>query len=82
MTFLWILGGVSVVAVALAATKEKHPFRRVGLSAVLGCCALGLVNVMTSWTGVGIALNFGTALITVVLGMPGVILMLALRPLL
>lgn len=77
---VWIMAGVSAAAVAIAACGQRHPLRRAGASALCGCCALGLVNVLTAYTGVSIALNHATAFVAVVLGAPGVILLLALRP--
>lgn len=69
-------------AVALAAAHCKRGVRRAAQSALCGCCALGLVNALSAFTGVAIALNYATAFIAVVLGAPGVVLLLALRPLL
>ncbi|MBQ8610761.1 MAG: pro-sigmaK processing inhibitor BofA family protein [Oscillospiraceae bacterium] len=77
---LWILAGVSVLGVALAATHQRRPLAAAGISAVCGCCALGLVNALSSFTGVGIALNYATAFVTAVLGVPGVVLLLTLHP--
>ena len=76
---LWVMGGVSAVAAALAAIRHRRPLRRVGLSALCGCCALGLVNALSGWTGVSIALNGVTAFVSVVLGGPGIILLLVVR---
>ena len=77
---LWVLAGVSVLGVALAAAHQKRPLSAAGLSAVCGCCALGLVNALSSFTGVSIALNYATAFVTAVLGTPGVVLLLVLHP--
>lgn len=77
---LWILAGISGAIVAFAASRQSRPLRSAGLSALCGCCALGLVNVLSAYTGVGIALNYTTAFVTTVLGVPGVVLLLALRP--
>jgi inhibitor of the pro-sigma K processing machinery len=76
---VWIMAGVSAAAVSLAACAQRHPLRRAGLSALCGCCALGLVKVLTAYTGVGIALNHASAFVASVLGIPGVVLLLALR---
>ena len=77
---VWIMAGVSAAAVSLAACGQRRPLRRAGLSALCGCCALGLVNVLSAHTGVAIALNYATAFVTAVLGVPGVVLLLVLRP--
>ncbi len=80
MMLLWILAGVSAVAVAVAAAQHRKPLLRVGTSALCGYCMLGLVNVLSTYTGVSVALNYATAFVTAVLGVPGVVLLLALRP--
>lgn len=82
MTAVWAAAGVCICAVALSASGEKHPLVRLFASGVCGCCALGLVNALSPFSGVRIALNFGTAFVSCVLGVPGIVLLLALRPLL
>ncbi len=82
MTLLLILAAVSAAAVAIAAAGQQHPLRRVGLSALCGASALGLVNAFSGYTGVSIALNYATAFVSTVLGLPGVVVLLAVRPLL
>ena len=76
---LLVLGVLAAVFVAWAAAKSKKPIRTAMYSGVLGAASLGAVNIAASYTGVAIALNYGTALIAVVLGVPGVITMLLLR---
>lgn len=78
---LWIIAGTAAAAVALAAVRHRRPLLRVAMSALGGCCALGFINVFSAWTGVSIALNYATAFVTGVLGVPGVVLLLALYPL-
>lgn len=78
----WVMGAVGAGSVALAAIGSKRPLRSVFLSALGGVCGLGLVNALAGYTGVGIALNYVTAFVSVVLGLPGVILLLLVRPLL
>ncbi len=82
MTLLYIMAAVAALATALAAVSHRHPLRRAGLSALCGAAGLGLVNALAGHTGVGIALNYATAFISTVLGLPGVVLLLAVRPLL
>ena len=72
-------GMVCALVVAIAATRAKHPIRTALASGVLGTACLGAVNLTAVYTGVSIALSYGTALCAVVLGAPGVILMLCLR---
>lgn len=73
---------VSAAAVVWAASKAKRPMCRALGSAVCGAASLGAVNLMAGYTGVSIALNYATAFVAVVLGAPGVILLLLLRVLL
>lgn len=70
---------VSLAAVCYIAIKSKKPIVKGTASALSGAAALGAVNLLASYTGVGIALNYASAFIAVVLGVPGVIMMLALR---
>ena len=69
----------SLCAVLITIIKSNHPFRRALFSAGCGIVALGAVNLFANYTGVSIALNWGTAFVSVVLGAPGVISLLLLR---
>lgn len=62
--------------------KMKHPLVAALTSAVCGAAALGAVNLLAGFTGITIALNYATAFAAVVLGVPGVVLLLILRLLL
>ena len=68
-----------MLAVSAAATRAKHPVRTSMISALCGIAGLGAVNLLSGSTGVSIALNNATALISVTLGVPGVIGLLLLR---
>ena len=70
---------VSLVFVSYAAAKAKFPLRRALVSVLGWVTALAAVNLLAGFTGFCIALNFYTAFVTVVLGAPGVILLLILR---
>lgn len=72
----------SLFAVSYTASRCRRPVLTVLLHAAGGAAALAAVNLLARYTAVGIALNFTTAFIAVVLGMPGVILLLLLRLLL
>jgi len=80
MNLLYPLAAVSALPVLLCARKCKRPVRQILLSGGAGFCGLGLVNLLAGYTGVSIALNFGTAFVCGVLGLPGVILLLFVRP--
>lgn len=77
VALFWAL--VSVVAVAAALSKTAHPFFNALKSACCGAAALGAVNLMAGFTGVTIALNYATSFVAVVLGAPGVVLLLLVR---
>ena len=70
---------VLLLAVSRAAASGPHPIGRACLSALCGVSALGAVNLLAPYTGVSIALNYGTAFAAVVLGLPGVTGMLFLQ---
>ena len=72
-------GAVLLLAVSRAAASGPHPIGRACLSALCGVSALGAVNLLAPYTGVSIALNYGTAFAAVVLGLPGVTGMLFLQ---
>lgn len=77
--WLWALAAVLLLAVSRAAASRPHPIGRACLSALCGVSALGAVNLLAPYTGVSIALNYGTAFAAVVLGLPGVTGMLFLQ---
>ena len=73
------LAAVGLVCVAWAASRQSHPATRVLAGAFCGLGALGAVNLLGSYTGVTLALNYAAAYASVVLGAPGVITLLVLR---
>lgn len=73
------LGAAALLSVSAAAVRTKRPLRTSMLSAFCGVAGLGAVNLLSDSTGVSIALNYATALVSVVLGLPGVIALLLLR---
>ena len=74
-----VLAAVGLVCVAWAASRQNHPAARVLAGAFCGLGALGAVNLLGSYTGVTLALNYAAAYASVVLGAPGVITLLVLR---
>lgn len=68
--------------VGFAAGRAKHPVRASLASALAGISALGAVNMLAPFTGVGLALNWFTSFVAVVLGAPGVITLLFMNVLL
>lgn len=73
---------LSTGCVLAALRRAKRPFTKALGSAVCGAAALGAVNLLAAYTGVALALNYATAFVAVVLGAPGVVLLLVLRLLL
>lgn len=80
-TFLLLaLGGLALLAVAARAFSA--PFKlaaRAALNMLLGFAALLLVNATTSFTGVSLGLNPFNALVTGILGVPGLVLLLLVQ---
>lgn len=74
-----LAAAVILVLVGLAAGRNKKPLRKAGVSALAGMGALGAVNMLAPFTGVGLALNWFTSFMAVVLGAPGVITLLVLN---
>lgn len=79
---VWAAAAVVLLAVGLAAARHRRPVAAAFGSAVAGVAALGAVNVLAPFTGVGLALNWFTSFMAVVLGVPGVISLLVMRLLL
>lgn len=79
---LWIMAAVILLIIGIAAGRSKHPIRTSFISAVAGISALGAVNMLAPFTGVGITLNWFTSFVAVVLGAPGIIGLLLLNVLL
>lgn len=76
------VGLLVLLAAGAASARSAHPLRRALTGAVCGVGALGAVNALAPFTGVALALNHLTAFAAVVLGAPGVLLLLLLRLLL
>ena len=76
---VWAAAAAVLLAVGLAAARHRRPAGAALSSAVAGVAALGAVNMLAPFTGVGLALNWFTSFAAVVLGEPGVICLLAMR---
>ncbi|WP_418455141.1 pro-sigmaK processing inhibitor BofA family protein [Allofournierella sp.] len=68
-----------LVLMGFAASRHKKPLRASLTSVLAGMGALGAVNMLAPFTGVGLALNAFTSFMAVVLGAPGVVTMLVLN---
>lgn len=75
----WMAGGGCLALVLAAARQEPHTFRAVITSAIGGIAALAAVNGLAAATGVSLALNPLSVLVSLVLGAPGVVGMLLLN---
>ena len=64
---------VGALAVLIALIKSGHFLRYLLLSAISGIGSLFAINLLTSVTGVGIALNYITLGVSSVFGISGVI---------
>lgn len=77
--FLGILGAAVVLAVGIALFRTKRPVRGLVGSGAQGICALAAVNIAGAFTGVSLGLNLFSGLCCLVLGIPGVVMMLILK---
>ena len=68
---------LSAVIIIISMLKSKHFFKAAILSCLQGVAALFAVNLLTSFTGVSIAVNYITLAICAVSGIAGVVLLLA-----
>ena len=75
-----IIGGCVYALCALVFLfRTKKPLRNLLLSAAIGLAALLLVHFTGPLTGVGLPLNPWSALCSAAAGIPGVLLLLAMR---
>lgn len=79
---LYGIAAAVAVAVLSAAIRTGKPIRRLGASCTQGLCALGLVDVLGTFTGASLGFSWFTVGVCSVLGIPGVISILLLRLLL
>ena len=77
--FFLSVGLLAALATAAAAACSRRPVRSALASGILGAALLGLLDFAAAQTGIGVALNWGTALFSVAMGLPGVICLLTLR---
>ncbi len=77
--FWWIVVGGITLWVLVAAAKTRRPVRALLSSGVQGLCGLAAVNVVGAFTGVSLGLNWYTGVCCVLLGIPGVVLILLER---
>ena len=73
LTPLILASALGTVIVALTLIKTRHFIRYLMLSAISGIGALFAVNLLTSVTGVSIALNYITLAVSGIFGISGVI---------
>lgn len=82
-TWLSVVCGVIaagiVLAVLIAQFRTKRPIRGILKTGLQGVCALAAVDVAGIFTGVSLGLNVFTGLVSLVLGLPGVIGILLLN---
>ena len=73
-----IIGVIVLTLLSLAVIKTEKPIKQLFTSAVQGLCALGLVNALGGMTGVSLGFSWIAMAMSSLLGMPGVIGMVAL----
>ena len=83
MTLFWWLtgavGAAALVAVTVAMLRTHRPFRSLGKSAAGGFLTLAAVNVAGGLTGVSLGLGWLSGGVCIVLGLPGVVMLLFLK---
>lgn len=77
--WIWALAAICVVIVARCAAACRHPLLRLLGSALGGVGTMALLGIVSPYTGVAMPLNPATAFTGIVLGVPGVILVLLLN---
>lgn len=86
MTWVQIIScGIALLCLAgvlAALAKTRHPFLRAGASALCGVGALAAIDLLSGLTGVAIALNYATSFVAIVLGAPGIVMLLLMKLLL
>lgn len=77
-----LLCGLAVLLLSLLFKLLKAPIRwafKLLLNALLGFVALFLVNILGSFVGLSLGMNWLNAIITGVLGLPGIVLLLLIK---
>lgn len=83
MTNWWLAGaGAALVVIGRCAARQRHPVRALLSGALCGLGALAVLALLEPLTGVVLPLNRFTGFVCVVLGVPGVIVLLLLQLLL
>ena len=79
---IWVgLGVLGICAVAwlVSLFRSRKPVRQLLGSTLQGACALAAVNVSGALTGVSLGLNWLSAVVCAMLGVPGIIGLLLLK---
>ena len=74
----WVLPLVPALPLLRKCSSGKHPVRTGLFSAALGLVGLVAASVLSPVTGVAVTINFFTASVASVLGLPGVVCVMAL----
>lgn len=82
MTAVWLIGAVCLLLNVRCAAHSRRPLLTMAGSALGGVGALALVGLLSPYTGVSLPLNPYTAFTGIVLGIPGITLLLFLNLLL
>jgi len=80
MKYVLIAGAIiCAAAILFSALKTKRPFRSLLISGAGGVAALAVIMITGMFTGVTLAFNGWSLLCAVCAGIPGVVLMLAMK---
>ncbi|MDE7261368.1 MAG: pro-sigmaK processing inhibitor BofA family protein, partial [Oscillospiraceae bacterium] len=70
-----LIGGIAVLLILSVRTSKLEGGTQAAANAVLGLAALLAVNRTAAYTGIQVGLNIYSAAVSVVLGVPGVVLL-------
>jgi len=77
-TLCWILPVIPALPLLRKCSAGKHPVKTGMLSAALGFVGLAAASILSPVTGAVVTVNFFTASVAAVLGLPGVVCVMAL----
>lgn len=78
-TYLILAGAACVCGLLLIVLRNSGGAKSLALNGIAGAAAMGVVNLFSGFTGVGLAVNAWSLLTAVLLGLPGVTGLLFLR---
>ena len=78
-TYIIIAACAVAIGIIIALLRTPGLFKKMAGSAAVGYASFGLINVLSSFTGVGLAVSGWNLTIAGLLGLPGVISLLVVK---